>query len=378
MPEVPVGVVPGPAEPALPQVHPAVAAREARAAKLAKVSAGLAKASTDAPIAPAPKAGTEKLPSEKLAEAVVEAKIEEKPVDEPTIEEKKSEPVVEAKEPADDELDAKTKKGLEAVDKQAKKFREEQARIRADFDIERAEHARRVAEFNAKASSFEELQKLAERDTLAAIRKLRPNLTEDDWEAIGRGAFPHTKAGKADPRSAAVAAQSAKDREYAERMERLEKQNQELLEKHETAQKQAEARKVVAEWQDSAVKAIPTDKPSIAAKRYASAPEKVRQELLAIAVQLEKANDGETPTHAEVVAAFEKRERAELEERGIDVDALLKGAPAAPKKPAAKTLDVGAPAGGTRPAVPAQTREQRLAATTAGLKKLNSAADADA
>lgn len=375
MPEVPVGVVPGPAEPALPQVHPAVAAREARAAKLAKVSAGLAKVSTDAPIAPAPKAGSEKLPSEKLAETVVEAKIEE-PVEEPTIEEKKPEPVVEAKEPVDDELDAKTKKGLEAVDKQAKKFREEQARIRADFDIERAEHARRVAEFNAKSSSFEELQKLAERDTLAAIRKLRPNLTEDDWEAIGRGAFPHTKAGKADPRSAAVAAQSAKDREYAERMERLEKQNQELLEKHETAQKQAEARKVVGEWQDSAVKAIPTDKPSLAAKRYASAPEKVRQELLAIAVQLEKANEGETPTHAEVVAAFEKRERAELEERGIDVDALLKGAPP-PKKPTPKTLDVGAPAGGTRPAVPAQTREQRLAATTAGLKKLNSAADAD-
>lgn len=66
-----------------------------------------------------------------------------------------------------------------------------------------------------------------------------------------------------------------------------------------------------------------------------------------------QADASHTPTHAEVIAEYEKRRREELEEQGVDVDAMLKRAapaPAAPpaKKPAA-TLDPTNTGGAARP-----------------------------
>jgi hypothetical protein len=73
-----------------------------------------------------------------------------------------------------------------------------------------------------------------------------------------------------------------------------------------------------------------------------------------------------------VIAEYERQRRAELEEQGVDVEALLK--PAAAAKPTAapsKTLDVTA-TNGTRPINGNPTRAERLAAVTAGLRKLES------
>lgn len=382
MADVPVGNVPSPVTTAVPvkPTNPAVVAREQRAAKLAKVSAGLTKLGSDAAQAPAP-AKPEMLASEKPpepakpAEPKVEAQLEqpaepEKPkLDDAKSDEKKD---LEAK-PVDDQPDEKTAKALAQIDKQAKRFREEQAAAKRAFDQEmadgRAELARMKAELSSTAASLDELKRQAKRDPIAVLRKLGIE-SEDEWELVGRGAFPHTKTGKADPRSATALAQTQKERELAERFERIERENAEMREQLTTSQKKAEAQRVVEQWTSAAVKAIPSDKPTLIARLHAKSPEKARNALLFLGGELERANDGETPSHEDVIAEFERRERAELEDRGVDVDALLRPTTAAPAKAAPKTLDLEAPKGGTRPINGNPSRAERLAAVSAGLKKL--------
>lgn len=394
-PEVPVGAVPGPEAPVVTQTRPpsaVAAAREARAAKLKEVSAGITKinAAEAAQAAPAgagqggaqpqPPGRPELLPSEKPtekpAEKAPEPKAELEQLEQPKVEEKPAEP-----KPDDAPPDAQTKKALDAIDKQAKKFREEQAAAKRAFDQEvaeqRAELARMKQEMQSKFGAMEELEKLAARDPIGLIRKMRPNMSEDDWEVVGRGAFPFTKAGKADPRAAELAARAQKatavDSEISDLRAELTKVRDELA----ARDKQAELRSYVERWSGDAVKAIPSDRKTLIGNLHAKAPEKAKQALLALGAELERANDGETPDYADVIAEFEKRERAELEARGVDVDALLKPAAAKPPAPPAKpptTIDPTLPRGGTRPVNAHPTREQKIAAVTAGLKKLDAEA----
>ncbi len=381
MAEVPVGIVPAPEQPK-PEVHPAVAAKEARAAKLKNVSAGLAKLKTaeEQPHTPqAPK--VEKLPSEIGHESPAEKpkleQVEAKPDEpEPKVEEPKADDKPKADEKPD-EPDPQTAKALAAIDKQAKKFRDEQAAAKRAFDQEvaetRSELARMKAELQQTASSFDELKKHAKRDPVGVLRKLGIE-TEDDWERVGRGAFPHTRAGKTDPRAIEVAARHDKDAAHDSEIAELRKTVSDLTDEIKTYKSTVESRSYVESWQAEAVKAIPKDKPTLIARLHEKSPAKAQKALLAIGAELERANDGETPSHAEVIAEFEKRERAELEDRGVDVDALLRPAPAAPAKPTPKTLDPAMPANGTRPINGHPTREQKLAAVTAGLKKLSAEA----
>lgn len=384
MAEVPVGIVPAPEQPK-PEVHPAVAAKEARAAKLKNVSAGLAKLKTEEPSREPPQAPkVEKLPSEigheppaekpKLEQ--VEAKADEA---EPKVEEPKAEEKLKADEKPE-EPDPQTAKALAAIDKQAKKFRDEQAAAKREFDQERAsyraEMAREQAEWKSQLEDYKAARATAKRDPIGFLRKLGIE-TEDDWERVGRGAFPHTKQGKADPRAIEVAARHDRDAAHDSEIAELRRTVSDLTDEIKTYKSSVEARSYVETWQADAVKAIPKDKPTLIARLHEKSPAKAQKALLAIGAELERANDGETPSHADVIAEFEKRERAELEDRGVDVDALLKPAAAAapaPAKQAPKTLDPAMPANGTRPINGYPTREQRLAAVTAGLKKLTAEA----
>jgi hypothetical protein len=364
-------------------MSPAATARDARAAKLKEVSAHIAKMGADSATSASAVAQPQQpnqpalLPSEThTGDAKPEPKIEAKP----------EEPAVEADEPAKveakpaEEVEAKpdpqTAKALAAIDKQAKKFRDEQVAAKRAFDQEiaeqRTELARMKQEMTSRYGSMEELQKLAEKSPIDLLRKLRPNMTEDDWEIVGRGAFPFTKTGKADPRAAEVAARVQKETTRDSELSELRKMVSDLTEQIATQGKKVEAQTFVENWQSEAIKAIPADKPTLIARVHAKSPAKARTALLAIGAELERANDGEAPSYGEVIAEFERRERAELEDRGVDVDALLAPSKPAPA-PAAKsaTLDVAAPAGGTRPINGRPTREQKLAAVTAGLRKLS-------
>lgn len=375
MADVPVGAVPAPVSPAVPvkPANPVVVAQAARAEKLAKVSAGLSKLggeNTPAPTAPK----VDVLPSERAPEAPKAPELEAKP--DPKVDPEKPDEV-EAKPEAksDDEPDPKTAKALAAIDKQAKRFREEQAVAKREFEQEmaqqRADFARERSEFQAQRKSIEDLRARAKRDPIGHLREMGLE-TEDEWETVGRGAFPHTKAGKSDPRSAAVAAQSLKEREILERVAAAEARAEAIEKSLTETQQRAEAKRHVDEWTSGAVKAIPTT-PTLIGKLHAKSPEKAKQVLLDIGARLERENDGETPSHADVIAEYERARRAELEETGVDVDALLKPAAETPaKKPVAtRTLDVGAPTGGVRPINDSPSRAEKLANVSAGLRKLH-------
>lgn len=367
MADAPIGVIPAPEAPAAAEqpVEKFAALKAAKASKMEALKTGLAKlASEQGTPAPAEKAAPKAAPEpvEEKAEPAVEAKTEEV--------EAKPEPKAEAK--AEDEIDPKTAKGLAAIDKQAKKFREEQQAARKAFESEiaqaRADLAREQAEFRAKYAPVDELAKLVKRDPIAALRKLGIE-SEDEWEIVGRGAFPFTKAGKTDPRAAEIAQRSQKELTRDSELSELRKMVTDLHEQIATQNKQAEAKQFVEQWATEAIKAIPADKPSLVARLHAKAPAKARQKLLEVGAQIEAQNDGETPTHAEVIEELERRERAELEERGVDVDALLKPVPPTEKTKTPKApLDIEAPRG-IKPINGTGSRAERLAALELDLKR---------
>lgn len=270
---------------------------------------------------------------------------------------------------ADPAPDQKTAAGLAAIEKRQKKFQDDVAKAKADLELDRAQLARQKAEVDAKASSLDELKALARKPggRMAVLEKLGL-AGEDDLEVIAREAYANSKAGKADPKNKQYAEQVAKDRGYSSDLEELKGTVRELTEKLETREKQAEAKAFVTEYLDGVVKAIPTT-PTLIGKLHATNPGKARAALYEIGARLEKENEA-TPTHAEVIAEFEKVRRAELAEMGVDVDAQLKPAAAAPPAPKTQpTLDVTSSTG-TRPINGNPSRTDKLKSVNTGLKKL--------
>lgn len=325
---------------------------------MASLNAGLAKLKSEEGAAPAAEAPAKPAPVETAPQAEAVEKPTEKLNDEPKVEAKPAEPKAE-----DDE---NAKRGLAAVEKAAKRFREEQARVKAEMDLEKAELARIRSELTGKATSRDELKKLKPGELLDKLE-----LDEDMYETVAREAYARTKAGKASPAAQEAAKQSAAARAYEKEIAELRAKVEELGGEFQKRDKAAETRAFVENWTTQAVKAIPADKPTLIAKLYEKSPEKAKQQLLAVGAELEKANDNETPTHAEVIAEYEKRRRAELEETGVDVDALLAPVKAAPKAAPTKTLDIDTSGRGTRPINGSPTRDQKIASIAAGLKTLN-------
>ncbi len=275
-------------------------------------------------------------------------------------------------EAAPEKPDPATDRGLRSIEQARKKFLDEQTAAKAELDVQRAEVARIRKEAEGKVTSLDALKKLGPTELLAAL----DHLSEDDFDIIARSSYARTKAGKVDPRAqtaAQDAARAAKERsastaataELAELRETVKQLEQKLTGEF-TRRDQAS---FVERWVGDAVKAIPADKPTFLSKLHANEPETAKRELLSIGAELEKANDGEPPTQAEVIAEFEKRKRASLKAMGLDADALL--APPAPAKPApvtqARTLDVTT-SNLTRPAITAKTRDERRDVAVANLK----------
>ena len=82
-------------------------------------------------------------------------------------------------------------------------------------------------------------------------------------------------------------------------------------------------------------------------KLLAKNPAKTREKLFAIADELGRAL-GAPPEYGDVIAEMEKRERADLEDRGVDLGVYL-GATAAPPAKPSKTLGRAGGGGKTAP-----------------------------
>lgn len=274
-------------------------------------------------------------------------------------------------DPATEKPDPATERSLRQVEQARKKSLDEITAGKAELEVQRAEIARLRKEAEGKVGSIGELKKLSPTALLEAL----DHFTEDDHDILSRAAYARTKAGKTDPRAQAAAQEATRaqgSRAAVAEVAQLKATIAELEAKVSGEFTRRDHASFAEKWLGETTKAIPTDTPTFIAKLHANEPETARRELLAIGQELEKANDGEPPTHAEVIAEFEKRKRASLKSMGLDPDALLAppkpAAPAAAAKPAgARTLDVAA-ANVTRPANAPKTRDERRDAAVARIR----------
>lgn len=279
-------------------------------------------------------------------------------------------------EAAPEKLDPATDRGLRAIEQARKKFLDEQNAAKAELEVQRAEVARLRKEAEGRVASRADLKKLNPTELLEALE----HFGEDDFDILSRASYARTRAGKADPRAQAAAQEASRAQGSRSEVAALQSTIKTLEEKIEklggefTRRDQAS---FAERWVGEAVKAIPADKPTFLSKLHANDPDGARRELLSIGAELEKANDGEPPTQAEVIEEFEKRKRASLKSLGLDPEALLAppkpAAPAAPK-PATRTLDVAATSV-TRPDDAPKTREERRAYAMARLRAQTRTAD---
>ncbi len=306
----------------------------------------------------------------------------------PVVEEKPAAPAVklEPKVEKTDEPDPQTLKGIEAIEKRDQRARAalaaEKKAWQAEVEQQRAELARLRAEAT-KTPPIEDLKKLpVQRRALEALKLagIDPD-DEETMDLVARESYARSKSGKADPKNRAYADQLAKEQgvssEVAELRKMLEETRAELAERD---QKQ-KAEAFHTKYLDETIKAVPSE-PSFVGRALAANPERTRATLLTIGQHLES-QTGETPTHAEVIAAYETAAKQDLKDRGFtdeQIAAILAPPAAAPTKTApaaaapvqrAPTLD---PARGstTPPVNGLPTREQKLAKASEGLRKLRS------
>lgn len=299
------------------------------------------------------------------APVAAEAKVEAKPAEAKT-----------AESAAAGEIeDDRTKRGLAAIERREAQFRSEQTRIKEEHERREARIAQRENELEGKTTSIAQLKGLRPGQLIGELKKL--GMGPADFDAISRVAWSQTETGSKDPK----AQDAARDAEahYAARssqdeLAQLKAELAELKGEFGKRDQLAAQREYAEKWRDGVFKSIPGDKPTLLAKLVDKNPDRARAVIIALGAEMEKANGGEAPAHADVIAEFEKRQRIALEESGVDVDAILAPktattpttppAKTAAVKPSGRTLDVSQPANGTRPREPKakpMTHQERVA-----------------
>lgn len=229
--------------------------------------------------------------------------------------------------------DPETQKRLDAVRRAEKRMREKASQRDAEFEA-------RQKEWQAKVDRVAEIETLAKRakyDPAAVLRAF--GLTDDDMEIAAHAIFAESPAAQKDPNRKAAAQSRLREREKEDKLSATEKRLQELEQRLETqaAQQRAQAEAAAYIEQLNATSA----KYPLVAHLLKVDTNDTHDQLVAtynaLQGQLKRA-----PKPAEVIAAYDKRERARLQRLGIDPAAIVK-TPA--KKPAnANTAPKPAPA----------------------------------
>lgn len=278
-----------------------------------------------------------------------------------------------------EETPPEAQKGVDAIERRDKRAREQLAADRAAMEAEykrkEADLERRLAEA-AKPTPFDDLKKLPTvKRALEAMKAAGVNVDDEEVaEVIARDVYARSKSGKADPKARAYADQLAEKNgisaEVAELRRMLEETRETVAQKEQRQAMEAFQNK----WLDGFTKEPPVSD-SFLGLALTKNPEKARGALLSIGQRLER-ELGETPTHAEVIAAYEAETRADLADRGFTDEQiagmLAKPKPPAPVKTPPRTLD---PSTGptTTPVSATTSREQKIAAARVGIKKLSAA-----
>ncbi len=253
--------------------------------------------------------------------------------------------------------DPETQKRLDAVRRAEKRMRGAAERRDLDFQAERAKWQTQVD----RVAEIDRLSARMKYDPIPALRAL--GVTDEDLVSIAQAAYAESPEGQKDPARKAQAQARLKEREREEKMSASEKRLADLEAKLESqkaeAASAAEAQRYITEINTAAATKYP-----LTAHMLKIDASETTDSLVAIYNRLGQAK-GKAPKAAEVVAEFDRRERARLTKLGIDPAVIVKSKPltaAKPKAaantnaPAAKTA---APANGAPKKAP--TKEEILA-----------------
>lgn len=243
--------------------------------------------------------------------------------------------------------DAETQKRLDMVTRAEKRSRQQLTKERQDFEAERREHVDAQRAHKAEVESFTRSKTTARKDVVSHLRGL--GFQEEDFALAAQQMYLQTKGAAADPqRKAAVTAETEK-RELRDEIAELRAwrdEQEQAKQKHAVEQTQSQRAEAYANTMLAQVNETSTP---LVHRQFSKSPQKAIEGLVKTYDALVAEFD-DVPDHADVVKAYEKRRRVELEEEGVDVDTLI-GKKAAPvvAKPAGRTLGSGNAAGATRP-----------------------------
>jgi hypothetical protein len=239
--------------------------------------------------------------------------------------------------------------------KRLAQVRKRESRMRAQAaDRDRAFEQQRKAfvdEWKPKIEKYEEFERLKTRksDPVGMLKAL--GYTEDDFEHVAVSCYSASKAGAADPKYKAAAAQSQRERELRDGIAEANARAKALEERLANQDVQAQTNAQVEKYLGRVTKAIGDETP-LAKKRLELDPKKTRRALSKIALTLsEKAGGNTLVDPKKVIRAFEKKCA-----RDIELAKKLSGeavdVPAAKKKPGAKITVVDK----TRAAAPTEKK----------------------
>lgn len=249
-------------------------------------------------------------------------------------------------EPSDDDEpelksdDPKEQKLLDNVRRAEKRMREAASRRDTEFQAERAKWQQQVD----RVAEVERLLSRAKHDPIALLRAA--GVSDDDFELIAQAVYAESPALQKDPKQKAAAQAKLREREKEEKLSTYEKKLADIearLEQQKAdAQSAQEAQAYISQINTAAAARHP-----LVATLLKADPDETHDALVktfnALGKKLNRA-----PRPDEVVAAYDKSERARLARLGIDPSAIGKKPVVVAGKPVVK-----APANGNTPATPA-------------------------
>lgn len=312
-------------------------------AGMAKVEAEAAAADKDA--APAAKSAAGADDAVKADDAAPAKKAD--PIVADDADDPDAEPKVEAK--PGEKTDPETDKRLSLVQKAEKRSRDAIAEAKREASQAIATERQRLDPLLEKTKAYESAVANARTNPVALLRAL--GVTDDEMEYVARQAYAESTAAQKKPENREAAARQRAEREHASELATLRKTVEELQGGLTKREQEAAAARDGERYIAGVTKAVVDADAPIVARMLEKTPQKAQNLLMQTALMMLN-RDGEVPDHAEVIAELERNERAELADRGVDVDAIVKA------KPAAATV-VATPA-----AKPARTLDTSTASTT--------------
>lgn len=270
---------------------------------------------------------------------------DEEPSDDDEDDDEDEKPVA-SEDDDEDEEEGADPKGMAQVRKAEKRMRERMASERQSFERERQQWQDDIKEIATAAKNFERLKQRAKYEADVVLAEL--GLTDDDFELASRRIYARTKSAAADPKNREAVERMTREREQADRLAALEKKNNDLESRLEQQRAAEAAEREGKAYLRSITKAADAENAPLLKRQLEKNPSKAENALAAIAVELFD-KKGVQPSAAKVIAVYEKRRRAELEELGVDVAVIAKPVE---KKPGAKPGEkkpVATPPGSKRP-----------------------------